>query len=116
MDVLALRPAQPRDPPALPGLNNALDTILVVFVCFLAAAALGVLAAALLRHRKLAWTWGMAGLPVFAAAIALTINGTLRGPTGPAAIAASLGGLAGVFGWGLYRRVEDYRAGGDRVA
>jgi hypothetical protein len=109
-----LRPAQPRNPPQLHGFNNALDTILLVFVCLVAAAALGIAVAALLRHRKLAWTWGSLGLPVAALVVLAVFKGVLSGKAGPAAVAASLGGLAGVFGWGLYRRVEDYRAGGDR--
>ena len=33
---------------------------------------------------------------------------------GVGALAASLGLLAGIFGWGLYRRIEDFRSGGDQ--
>src|SRR4051794_25186181 len=109
-----LRPARPRNPPPLHGFNNALDTILVVFICLVVAVALGVAIAALMRHRKLAWTWGSLGLPVAALVVLAVCKGMLPGKAGPGAAAASLGGLAGIFGWGLYRRVEDYRAGGDR--
>ena len=114
MKVLALQPAQPRNSPALPGLNNALDTILLVFVCFIVAVALGVLVAALIRHRELAWTWASLWIPVVGVVAALTLMGSLSGSSGPGALAASLGALVGLFGWGLYRRIEDYRAGGDR--
>ena len=106
---------RPAHPP-LQGLADSAQLIATAAACCLAAALLGVALAAWLRHRGLAWTWGLLA-PLAPMAFAAAV---LAGALSPAAalvpLALSLGAALGALGWSLHTRLEDRRAGGDREA
>jgi hypothetical protein len=83
--------------------------------CLLACAAIGCLAALLLRHRGYGWSWGLpgAGLPVLVLGLALLAP--LPGIAPLFAVTASTGLAFGLVGFSVYCEVEDHRSGGDRA-
>ena len=106
---------RPSPPPHLPALGNAPSVALGFLACLFGFLALGAGIAVYLRHRGLAWTWG-----IFAALVPVSIVAALATTVLPLTIptalilAASLGTSFGLLGWGIHARLEDRRAGGDR--
>jgi Type IV secretion-system coupling protein DNA-binding domain len=73
---------------------------------------LGVAAAAILRRRRLSWTWAPAGILVLLPPILLAV--ALDRRLGAPLVALLLATLAVSTGWSLNAHLEDLRIGGDR--
>ena len=102
--------------PALQNLDGVAHLVATGLGCVAFAAALGVVVSTHLRRRQFAWTWGLlalAPLPVFVAALRL---GVFDSSAVLLLFAIACGFAAGVLGWGAHLRLEDHRAGGDRIA
>jgi len=101
-------------PARLSTLGELVGFVLVFAACFFLAALLGALAAAYLRRRQWAWTWGLLALAPAAPIAALLALGALALTSTLAPVALTLGAAFGAVGWGVHTRLEDRRAGGDR--
>jgi hypothetical protein len=99
---------------ALQGLSNLTDGAPLVLGLTILGGILGVAWALCLRRRGWAWTVGLLGLLPVALSAAVLAAGALRVRDALALLGFSLGLSAGALGWGVYVRLEDRRAGGDR--
>lgn len=97
----------------LSGLDKALDLLILAAAFGLAGLAIGATTAELIRLRGLAWTWGLLSAPICLIAATAAV-GSHGSPPGIGAAALLAGLLLGATSWGLSRRIEDRRAGGDR--
>jgi len=106
-------PAPPRAPDlhALTGLGR---DIAVVFAVLVFSAAIGIALVIHLRARGRSWTWALLGLPAPLLAVAVLVSGLLPNVAALVLLGISSGVLLGATTWGVYERIEDRRAGGDR--
>jgi type IV secretory system conjugative DNA transfer VirD4/TraG family protein len=107
------RPKRGSDPP-LQGLSELSEVLAGFSVGVLLGALGGLLFAEYLRARGLRWTWVFAlALPAMATC-ALAIASPLEGWAAGLGVGIAGGSFSGAVAWGLYQRIEDRRAGGDR--
>jgi hypothetical protein len=116
--VLSAMDHQSHSPPdglsAVHHLSAFAGLAIAVMACLAISAVAGALAAAVLRRRDQAWTWGLLALMPFALAIALVVLGATGIRAASISLALSAGLAAGTLSWGLRGRLADRRAGGDR--
>lgn len=99
---------------ALQNLSKLTDVAPLVLGLTILGGVVGVVWAVYLRRRGWAWTAGLLGLAPLGISTAALVVGVLRARDAAALIGFSLGLSAGALGWGIYLRVQDRRAGGDR--
>jgi len=106
-------PVEPVNAP-LEGIDQLASLSLAFAVAFFLAALMGAGLSEYLRWRGWSWTWSLCSLPAAVLAGGATTASPLAGSALAGAAAFCLGSPAGLIGWGLRRRVDDRRAGGDR--
>jgi len=100
--------------PALHHSNAAAHLLMAMVICMFTAAALGALVAVYLRHRQFSWTWGSLALLPLPFWVGLVALGLLGLSAAAISLVLILSAAAGSLGLGLWARLEDRRAGGDR--
>jgi hypothetical protein len=103
-----------RGPPDISIGADTLNLILSGAVCILLGGVLGVAAAHVLRHRKLAWTWGSVGLLIPLPVVAAAAVGLLEGEVAILILLLTATATIACLTAGIVMRVEDRRAGSDR--
>jgi hypothetical protein len=99
---------------ALQNLSNLTDGAPLVLGLTILGGILGIAWALYLRRRGWAWTAGLLGLVPVTVSAAVLALGVMRVREALALLGFSVGLSAGALGWGVYVRLEDRRAGGDR--
>ncbi len=100
--------------PALQNLSNLTDGAPLVLGMIILGALIGIGWAMYLRRRGWAWTAALLGLLPVAVSAAVLALGVLQIRDALALLGFSVGVCAAALSWGIYVRLEDRRAGGDR--
>ncbi len=111
----AIRPSLAPHLPALHNLNVFAHLVAIGGGCLAIAACLGALGALYLRHRQLAWTWGLLSVAPPLLLIELIAAGDLDLAGATISLGLTLGAAAGILSLGARAHLEDRRAGADRA-